>query len=336
MKNESNEEELDGLIPFEMAETPRNVEDFNDDIFKETEEAAEEDATVEDDDVEPNEETNELDEQAQAAFLLFKEFGVLNDEDIPETQNLDTLKETLSSYEEKITTRVIEATSQDVQDVIQFGLTKKNATRQELIAYLQETTADELPTVENAEEAEAFLKAELGTDRRFKNANALQTFLDSLEDDEKLDMAKEILNDKEAVVTQKRQAKIEEEKAAQEAARKSQEEYIASLEKEIVESGWDKQVQKRVKDTLANLGTLNQAITSNPKVFAQYLNFLSTFNKEKGEFDTSKFTIRAASQAVKDVKNNIQADAVTSALTRFTKGKSNTSSGNVDRLRPVN
>lgn len=330
------DEVMDGLVPFDIADAPielPSVEEYQDIEDNEEEAAFEENA---DQDVEQETETNELDEQAQAAFLLFKEFGVLTDEDIPETQNLETFRETLSSYEEKVTAKVIEATSPDVQDVIQFGLTKKGATRQDLITYLQETTIDDLPIVENAEDAEAFLKTELGTDKRFKNANALQTFLDSLEDDEKLEMAKEILGDKESVVTQTRQAKIEAEKVAQAEARKAQEEYIASLDKEIAEAGWDKQVQKRVKETLTNLGTLNQAITSNPKVFAQYLNFLSTFDEKKGEFDTSKFVVRAASKATLDTKNNIQADAVTSALTKFTKGKSNTSSGNVDRLRPVN
>lgn len=339
MKNVENEEVVDGLIPFELAEQPIWNGDIEDPIEPQenNEEAAEEENLENEVDVEENEpEVNELDEQAQAAFLLFKEFGVLNDDDIPETQNLDTLKETLSGYEEKVTTRIIEASSDDVQDVIQFALTKKNASRQDLIAYLQETTSDELPVVENADEAEAFLKAELALDKKkFKNTNALQTYLDSLEDDEKLEMAKEIIAEKEEVVAKQRKERIEQEKLAKEEALKAQQEYIANLDKEIASAGWDKNVQTRVKTTLSNLQTLNQAITSNPKIFAQYLNFLSTFDEKKGEFDTTKFALRASTEATRTLKNNIQADAVTSALTKLTKGKTNTTSGKVDRLRPV-
>lgn len=340
MKNESTEEVLDGLIPFDIAGgAPIETFEEQDEILDTEEDIVEEAAEETNEEIETEEveetELSEQDEQAQAAFLLFKEFGVLSDEDIPETQNLDTFKETLAGYEEKVTSKVIKSTSQDVQDVIEFGLTRKNATRKELIEYLQETTSDELPEISTVEEAESFLKAELGKDKKFKNASVLQTYLDSLEDDEKLDTAKEILADKEAVLAKSRQEKLAQEKAAQEAARKAQEEYLASLDKEITESGWDKPVQKRVKETLSNLQTLNQAITSNPKVFAQYLNFLSTFDSTKGEFDTSKFVIRAGSKAAKDTKTNIQADAVSSALTKFTKTKPNTASGSRDGLRPI-
>jgi hypothetical protein len=325
---------LDGLIEFDIA-GPAIIE--NQPVIKEeTEEEPATDTNIPDNDQddEPEIEEGTQDDQAVAAFSLFKEFGVIDE--IPEKPTIEAFKELGEKLPEMFLEQAIESSPQLFKDVLLFAHSKPNLTKQDLIAFIQlDNNVEELPKIESTEDADLFLQKELTNDKKFKSATALKLFLDAMDDDDKLELAKDLLKEKEDTVTSQKKAAIEAAKAEKIAKEAQQKEYVDSLYSAIESFGWDKKKIESVKSTLTELPAINKIILDNPETYAEYLNFLSTLDKKTGKFDTTKFELRKATATAKSTKDNIINDKVSSVLANLTVTKNNHGSGKKDGLRPV-
>jgi len=323
------DEILDGLVDFSVA-GPTIFEEETEEIEKV---AATDD--IPDEDPELEETTNEEEDNAVAAFSLFKEFGVIDDDDIPEQQTVEAFRELGSKLGEKYLEKAIESSPPIFKDVLIFAHSKDNPTRQDLLNFLKiDEDSPTLPVVENVDEAEDFLRNELSNHRLYKDSpTALQLYLDGLEDDQKLRLAKSLLKDREEEVTKSKQAAIDAAKYEKEQNLKGQQEFVANLNKAIDDSGWSKRKQEEVREVTGKIQDINKSITSDPALYAQYLNFLSTFDFNTKQFDTSKYDARNNTKKVNGIKDSIIADSLSSTIAKIS-GKAN-KAGNRDSLIPA-
>lgn len=321
------EEVLDGLVDFSIAGPPI----FEEEQEEQLEEVA---ATAEvPDDFE--ETTTDEEDNAVAAFSLFKEFGVIDDDDIPEEQTVEAFRELGSRLGEKYLEKAIESSPPLFKDVLIFAHSKDNPTRQDLLNFLKiDEDSPAIPVVETVDDAESFLRIELSNHRLYKDSpTALQLYLDGLEDDQKLKLAKSLVKDKEEEVSKSKQAAIEAAKYEKEQNLKQQQQFIENLNKAIDDSGWSKRKQEEVREVTGKIQDINKAITSDPATYAQYLNFLSTFDFNTKQFDTTKYDVRNNTKKVVGIKDSIIADSLSSTIAKIS-GKS-TKSGNRDSLVPA-
>lgn len=325
---------LDGLIEFDIA-GPAIVDNppvIKEEIVEET--ATETNTPDENEEDEPEIEEGVQDEQAVAAFSLFKEFGVIDE--IPEKPTIEGFKELGKKLPEMLLEQAIESSPQIFRDAFLYAHSKPNLTKQDLLDFIKlDASIEELPRIESVEDADSFLQTELANDKKFKSASALKLYLDSMEDDDKLELAKELVGEKEAAIASQKKAKIEAEKAEKIANETRQKEYVDSIYSAIESAGWDKKKVETVKSTLSELPAINKVILDNPETYAEYLNFLSTLDKKTGKFDTAKFELRKQSTSAKATKDNIDNDRVSSVLANLKVTKANSDSGKKDGLRPV-
>lgn len=332
---------LDGLISFDIP-SPITEEETTDfppvpqvvtEIEEEEPPAGEtEDTTDEETDITPSEEN----ETAGATFSLFREFEFIKDEDIPEKPTIEDVRGLKVKIRERALEDLVEASPKLFQDVLVYVHSKANVSKKDLLEFLAIGDDNvQVPTVETAEQAESFLKGELSQHRLYKdNPDGLQLYLDSLDDERKLKLAKSYVEEIETAAAKDRQAKIDAAKYEKAQQEQRQAQFVNDIFSNIEQSGWTKKKQDETKSTFARLAQYNEIIQSDPGLYAQYLNLMSTFDPNKKQFDTTKFELRKNTEQINKVKTAIETDAVTSIINKFKSAKP-ASAGSRDGLKPV-
>lgn len=339
----SKEKVLDGFIPLDIpdftVEPEEEQEDPKDFPVPKKEVPVDEAEEEEDGQEEEAEEAPDLEEYAdsvEGVFSLFKEFDFIGEEDIPENPTVEDVLKLRESLSERFLEAALGNAPPALRDLLFFAYSKDNPTKEDLLQFLEvESPLEDLPDVSTPEEAEAYLRRELAGNRLYKkNPDSLQLYLDSLEDDEKLELAQGMLKEKEEEVEGKKREQIETARRQKQQMQEQQMRFLQEINKNIDESGWAKSRKEEVKSIIPRLEDYNRVILSDPGLYAQYLAFMSTLDLEKKQFDTSRYEARKNSQDAISKKEGIQADGITSVLNKFRNSKP-AASGKRDTLVPL-
>lgn len=270
--------------------------------------------------------------QEEAGYRLLSALGLF---DLPEEFKYEegTLQNFPQQYQQQLLNNAIENSNPLFKDALIYAYSKPDLTKEDLVNFIGlQQSVSELPTIENVEQAKAYLKQELSNTKVFKNRpDKLNLHLEAYEDDEAIQDAQNLVEEKRQQREADKAQQIKEAKEAKLQRETAQKEWAENLSKEILT--YNKPIQSDLQRVAKEAQEYTKSISSSPKAYVQFLNMLRHYDKEKGEFDFSKIEIKNSSDRIKVLKENIKSDALSSTLQMIAaKGKPAKSRKDVDSL----
>jgi len=312
-------------LQFDLPELPEVK--FDSETEEETAETVTEDVAEEE-----SEEIVDGDPDAIAAFETFKKLGVVEDEDFDGT--FDSIQTALENREAKRSQEVaqsfVEQAPEVLRNLLKYAFAEYDATNsvdikkmQEMFDAFKEDMGQEV--ISDEEDARTYLE-KLYSERGMKKA-AVNAQLDALEDDGEL--LTEAKKEVEKNSAKKQEQLLEKQRSEREKVQREQEQFMGSIEKQIVDTGWKPERVKIVKHTLAKSSEIMAQVSQSPAAIVQFADFLSTY--KDGKFNIEAYVKQAASKDIAKIKDNI----VASSFRQQTSSKREAARNSIEDLVPV-
>lgn len=286
---------------------------------KETTSTQEEESNTEETDNPPaeeteNDQTNDQesdegnDDIASALRSQLIEWGFPLEEKEDFTGTVEDVQEELWN---RLPEMFLSAVSPNLRKIIEYGLTKEDATEQELLQFLNTSTVS-VPDFEGDDaesNARSYLFNRLKASGKYDEDAEIDDYLDTLEEKGRLikDAKAEFkLEEKEnSSKREELQRKAQEEKANRE---KQERQFVQQLDSTLKELPWKEEKKNKVKAMLnqKTFDQINGLVYSSPKALIQLADFYSKFDDKKGEFDLSDFEVKTKSKEAVANKNKLQ------------------------------
>jgi hypothetical protein len=258
---------------------------------------------------EPVEEvTEDAAEDAEAIstfYQMFKERGILPDKEVTTIEDLESEIEAYKTeLPNQIRESIVNSASEHSQGLINYALTKPNATKDDLLEYLQaEQNDNEVAAISSDVEARNFLEKVYA--KEHDDVDVLNAMLDTMQDKGTLQAKAKSMADSQSakltVVAQEEAQQLE----------TSNQEWQTSIASEFEAQTWKPDHKKKVMEQF-NDGELDkrvQQIIADPKSLVQLANILSYYDTEKNTFNLDTFFTKASTQKTKSVRDRIVSSA---------------------------
>lgn len=249
----------------------------------------------------------EVNELATAFYDQIKQRGYVSED----TEFKGTWEE-LDEYFDSLPQQVLNSTIQSLpdlsKDVIKFIATAgQNITKEEMKTFFQtyfEEVDQKETTIETLDDARDFLKSHYESLGAMK-PKAILAALDSLEEDEELlDEAKRIFEEK--TKASKTKELINNKESQNKEIQEKNKERVTLIQEELSSTGWKKEKIERVTNILSKeFNSRLNDIISNPKAIVQLADFLDLFDTKTKQFDLTSYKNQAASKELKGLKDRL-------------------------------
>lgn len=256
--------------------------------------------------VDLNKDDQPADETASFLYEVFKERGIIEDEDFDGTE--EWIEQKLGEYPQRVKEGILNSVPSETKDFVELLLTKPNLTREDFVKFYDDFLNDEQPVVDSIDEARDFLESKLK--EQGLRANAIKAQLDDLEDEGLLlDEAKKYLESE--TKTSKNLQNVKQELGEQQTAYNQ---FMENVVKEVEQ--FPEARRETIKRTMGNVSAIVNEISQSPSAYVELVNLLSYY--KDGKFDLTTFKKQAQTEVTKSLKDKLQGRQVNTSQTKQT------------------
>jgi len=272
--------------------------------------------------VDESESTNvEEDDRVKVLYYIMVDSNIIEaDEEFKPT--VENFEELVSVLPEHFLAQAVSKLPDFVQDIIQLGFENPSLSVDDISKFFETYHVAQERLVEPTTDDEAydFLKPVLLQTKLFPTEAKAEKYLDDLmEEGMLLDKAKEVYQERLEELDKLKQEELAQVSAMRKQAEEQQRAFYETLFDTVEDLDWESSRKKTVLDNLHpdEVQRKNQLIAQSPKALVQLADIYSYFNEDKGEFDFSDFGIRKVSKKLREEKDSIERDKVSSHLSKL-------------------
>lgn len=299
-------------------------EDDQEEDEEEEEEEVDDETDDEDDEGEEDEEDEEEEEvdfdadKAKIVYDILSDFIDLPD--IGDEITEEKLSEVLEDLPIRMLQEVAAAKGSFFEDLLLWLVSEDNPTPESLKEFYEKFVDQDTIDIEEFDDPEAarkFLASTPEMKKLHKSEEKRLAALDVLDDDEVIERANELVNEKRKEIEQKRKQALEEKKRQQAEIRKKQKEYWNAVKATINNLDWSETRKAKVVENIKPdvINQKWQAITQKPEHLVQFADILAYYNPDSG-FDDLYKTLDRKSKASSNSKtsNNLKQSKLSTYL----------------------
>jgi len=277
-------------------------------------------ATEEESSETSEEETEETDDRAVALYNFLKEQELIEG-DTEFSGKPSDLVDILESLPDAMFMRAVDSVHPDAQQLLSYAFELGDKASFEALQKFFANYYEAPVALETDDDAEAYLKNVLKSNKLFNTQDKIDKYLDGLiEKGELLTTAQSIEEERRA--SREAAAKQATEQAA--ATRKQAEadavKFYQTLYDEVQQQPWADTRKNAVLDNLVpqKVNEMNQLIMQSPKAMIQLADIYSRFNPKTKEFDLSDLELKASGKKAEERKEKLAKDRAGSILSGIT------------------
>ncbi len=244
----------------------------------------------------------EVDENTEFFYNEFKGRGLIVESEEDKFDGTpEWIDKKLQEYPEVVKSQILSNIPEKHKTFVELVLTKPNLTEEDFEKFYQEHLSEASQSINTLDDAREFMEKHLATSGL--RQSAIKAQLDEMEDDETLlEEAKKLAGSKKTKIS----AELEQVKQREQEEQVRVKTFMENITQEI--NQFPEPRKKAILAVAPQVGNIINEISSDPKIYAQFLDLLTYY--KNGTFDFSAFEKQGTTKAVNSFKERINQSAV--------------------------